>query len=305
MSHSRRSGFTLVELLVVISIIATLMGLLLPAVQSARESGRKNSCMNHLNQLGKAMLNCESQQQSIPGWRNKSPNPANNPPAVSVPQNTPSWPVMLLPFLERRDIYKLFETSATVPTISVNIFTCPTSPANDGSQPVLAYVGNVGSAPLAASGTTISAANLRADGVMQDATVSRTNLDFISGGDGTATTLLFSERSGASVTAQGTWNVLPTSPYQVAYPGFGFNAATPPQRTINPPVGAENADALPSSNHPGGVVSAYCDGHVTFLRDSIDAKVYGQLLTPNSQGGGNSPPVVSWIQGYVLSEGDL
>ena len=63
-------GFTLVELLVVIAIIGALVGLMLPAVQSAREAGRRMECTNKLKQVGLAVVNYEQARKEYPSGRN-------------------------------------------------------------------------------------------------------------------------------------------------------------------------------------------------------------------------------------------
>ena len=71
MRHERR-GFTLVELLVVIAIIGTLVALLLPAVQSARETARRNTCTNNMKQLSLALTNMDSSLKKLPGYSERA-----------------------------------------------------------------------------------------------------------------------------------------------------------------------------------------------------------------------------------------
>lgn len=91
-----RRGFTLVELLVVIAIIGTLVGLLLPAVQSAREAARRMSCQNKLKQLGLALTNTESALGSFPPSLSWAGTSTDNAAAEAV------WSAQarLLPFVE-------------------------------------------------------------------------------------------------------------------------------------------------------------------------------------------------------------
>lgn len=108
MNHHKKihAGFTLVELLVVIAIIGMLVGLLLPAVQQAREAARIMQCGNNLKNLGLASMNHESSTHKFPsgGWHwgfTGDPDRGMN-------RNQPGgWTFSLLPYLEQDALYKL------------------------------------------------------------------------------------------------------------------------------------------------------------------------------------------------------
>ena len=122
-------GMTLVELLVVIAIIGMLVGLLLPAVNAARESARRVTCKNHLRQQGLAIRSYAQQfEEALPPlWRTDNVDPWQN----------FSWRVELLPFLEEHNRYDLLDKTQ-MPLDEVNltaagpieIFECPSSPGS-------------------------------------------------------------------------------------------------------------------------------------------------------------------------------
>jgi prepilin-type N-terminal cleavage/methylation domain-containing protein len=93
----RRGGFTLIELLVVIGIIALLMGLLLPAVQKARESANRISCANNLKQIALAMHHYHLDTEHLP--------------PRCVGDSGATWAVLILPYLEQDNLLKRWDLS--------------------------------------------------------------------------------------------------------------------------------------------------------------------------------------------------
>ena len=334
-----RHAFTLVELLVVIAIISTLMGLLLPAVQNAREAARRNTCSNNLSQLSKGLIAHDGAKSVLPSWKNRFPN-------ASVTGTFVSWVVPLLPQIERGDIYRMYEsltptsTSVTVPVLA--ILQCPTAPSADTTVSTTAYAANIGSAqtlsivsPWTTPATSSTAVQAKGDGVLVDAmtvtgtyAAARNSLDNISGGDGTSNTLLFSEKASSTVAAQARWGDLSNVNYTFDwtnafnYPAFGMPAAafatnisgspTVTDKVINSPTAATVGNyGIPSSAHPSGVMGTFCDGHVAFIRDNVSPWVYAQMVTSDSRYDStrgpdyylNSPRANAWLGLYNTSGG--
>lgn len=164
----KRTGFTLVELLVVIAIIGILIGMLLPAVQSVRESARRTQCLNNMRQLGLAAHNYESALGRLPFAKlaEANANTRDEADAASSNHQQTGCFVAMLPYLEQNSMAALLPDIAANPNVDLttggfpgdfdawrtttdglaagltnrlSIFLCPSDTGRNESQVLFAY----------------------------------------------------------------------------------------------------------------------------------------------------------------------
>jgi len=148
--RGRHAAFTLVELLIAIAIIATLVTLLLPAIQSAREAARRSQCLSNLRQLGLALHNFESAHTQLPaGYASYPTHDGTAPEWAEIDPVTwdagPGWGwgMRILPFLEEFGVVSGLDDrapiwahqNASLVAARVSVYLCPS--ASGGQEPIL------------------------------------------------------------------------------------------------------------------------------------------------------------------------
>ena len=127
MRHTKRFAFTLIEILVVISIVGVLVALLLPAIGAAREAARRMDCSNRIRQIGIAMSNYESVYRKLPAMR--LGNTLENGPYART-----SGLVMILPYMEQTALHEKMQGSIvnghTSSRLASAMMFCPGPDAN-------------------------------------------------------------------------------------------------------------------------------------------------------------------------------
>lgn len=290
MKPSRRTAFTLVEMLVVISIIGVLAALLLPAVQAAREASRRASCINNQRQLSVASQIYEGRttEGRMLGYHNRLGG-----------QMVP-WPVMLFSDMDNKPIYESWQ-NGTNKVIYLRTLVCPSDGKKLNTTSGVSYVINAGLAgnlafEKAPNGIAHNFYSTVAAWPSMIPGVATTSNDFQ---DGRSNTILFSENLQATQ-----WNSIDNPPGSAS--GFKQNLVFVWQNTVSP-----NADqkingnkrtasltsdtARPSSWHTTGVIVSLADGSQRFIRQDISYIVYMQMMTPDSSRSDLPAPALAYI----------
>ena len=283
-------GFTLIELLVVIAILAVLIGLLLPAVQAAREAARRIQCCNNLKQIGLALHNYHDAHGTFPmGYiaRSRFVDGATDP--------APGWgwAAMILPQLEQGPLFNAINSglavevpqNGTVIRSGVTTYLCPSDPVPDGPFPVtdasanvLAWMAPTSYAACVGSDLTDTATGLNHDGLGNGVLFRNSGIRHSGITDGASQTIIVGERAWsiatgpwAGVVTNGVIRRGPANPCPTTGALF-YPAATLVQahcHMLNTDTDTDGGLDDFSSRHPGGANFVFADGSVHFLKNVL------------------------------------
>jgi type II secretory pathway pseudopilin PulG len=328
MKHKRNMAFTLVELLVVIAIIGTLVALLLPAVQHARESSRRSTCASNIRNIALATLQYEERFRSFPGLY--EPIPAERLKSQSGYPNT-TWAVTLLDDLERAGVAAANKQGELTDTY-VAVFVCPSDGSKTRNGPELSYVANGGRI------NSVALEKLPNGPFVNHVYHQKLTMQDGNWMDGRDYTLAFGENVDAPYYTVMGWNgwkntwtfdeptfIAPRHADRTWGPVFLWTSTAEERTPINmngPDLTMSKCDEMVpgrysshtcdedpgklrarwarlASSHGGGVNVAFASGRTLFLRETIDYPVYIALMTPFDKKSDSPDP------NYQLGDNDI
>jgi len=313
MARNIRQAFTVVELLVVIAIIGVLMGLLLPAVNMARQAAWKTKCASNMRQWGVAEQSYVTAKTGNLSSTRAFPLNLNIPrpnnidtsalPGTSNP-NAQSFVHPLLPYIERDDLWTLIENASSGTNLSglglqnqfIAIAFCPSDISESGDKNRMSYAANGGRVNGTPPNSSSIPLDWAANGVLEDRLQGTMDggkflvprpatMADISSGDGTSNTFLFVENADVLGWTEAHSDLNVTVVWGPTNPTYNINRQLPtdkyPRRRTGEPYTVLHA--RPSSFHSGGFNVVFCDGATRFINETIDYGVYAQLMTSNSR----------------------
>lgn len=268
MTRFARHGIALIEVLVVVSIVAVLIGLMLPAVRRVREPAARAQCQNNLRQLMLGLHTFESTGRPAPypptGDMGTPPGRSFPPGCFgpgAIPEDRLSWLVTLLPYLEHGTLYSRFDPekgyagNLAPAQTRLKVFVCPAGQdaATGDAQTHYAAMAGIGYGAAGQPAGTAGNGFMGYDRLTSLATIT----------DGAANTIALTEaRSGLGPWARG---------------------GTSTVRGFDPAAMQLHGEHVLFSGHTGGMNAAMADGSVRFTRSSIEP---GQLAAGITIAGG-------------------
>jgi prepilin-type N-terminal cleavage/methylation domain-containing protein len=252
-------GFTLVELLVVITIIGMLVTLAITGVNYAKKAALRAKCTNYQSDLGKGINNFQTSKGYFPGfvqaWTNKTTKQS-----VTV-----NWVVMILEWTDHKDVWDAsWRDTGTGPTnqqaiaaLKIGAFACPADSSNQDPAPLNYVVNSRICRDLSSATVATREANKITSSHIQTA----------------STTILLAERQKNIPTVTGPWATISGTTASSA------NTTAPLAITFTWPASGMLGTVL-TSPHGAGALVTFCDGRVQFLPDTTDCSAYLPTTLP-------------------------